>query len=138
MGSGTTLDRMAETENKMANVPTTISERPTWLETRQSPSWTARSRASRHLSRLLMTYIITGLVFMLLPGTFLGVWNLTTISSRSCGIHFSRMDTGPEVKLFRPNRLKARPMRAARIRKPLSKPPNRVPNFVCANFVCRG
>ena len=34
------------------------------------------------LSRLLMTYIATGLVFMLLPGTFLGVWNLFAISSR--------------------------------------------------------
>jgi hypothetical protein len=34
------------------------------------------------LSRLLMTYIITGLIFMLLPGTFLGVWNLIKISSR--------------------------------------------------------
>jgi len=34
------------------------------------------------LSRLLMLYISTGLVFMLLPGTFLGVWNLMAISSR--------------------------------------------------------
>jgi hypothetical protein len=34
------------------------------------------------LSRLLMLYIGTGLVFMLLPGTFLGVWNLISISSR--------------------------------------------------------
>jgi uncharacterized protein involved in response to NO len=34
------------------------------------------------LSRLLILYIITGLVFMLLPGTFLGVWNLLAISSR--------------------------------------------------------
>lgn len=34
------------------------------------------------LSRLLMLYIATGLVFMLLPGTFLGVWNLISISSR--------------------------------------------------------
>ena len=33
------------------------------------------------LSRLLMHYIGTGLVFMLLPGTFLGVWNLLAISS---------------------------------------------------------
>ena len=32
------------------------------------------------LSRLLMLYISTGLVFMLLPGTFLGVWNLVAIS----------------------------------------------------------
>jgi uncharacterized protein involved in response to NO len=34
------------------------------------------------LSRLLMVYISTGLIFMLLPGTFLGVWNLIAISSR--------------------------------------------------------
>lgn len=34
----------------------------------------------RALSRMLMTYIITGLAFMLLPGTFLGVWNLISIS----------------------------------------------------------
>jgi hypothetical protein len=34
------------------------------------------------LSRLLMTYITTGLIFMLFPGTFLGVWNLLAISSR--------------------------------------------------------
>jgi uncharacterized protein involved in response to NO len=33
------------------------------------------------LSRLLMLYISTGLGFMLLPGTFLGVWNLLAISS---------------------------------------------------------
>jgi hypothetical protein len=33
------------------------------------------------LSRLLMTYIVTGLIFMLLPGTFLGVWNLIKISA---------------------------------------------------------
>ncbi len=34
------------------------------------------------LSRLLIAYISAGLVFMLLPGTFLGVWNLLAISSR--------------------------------------------------------
>ena len=33
------------------------------------------------LSRLLIAYIATGLFFMLLPGTFLGVWNLIAISS---------------------------------------------------------
>ena len=27
------------------------------------------------LARLLMLYVTTGLAFMLLPGTFLGVWN---------------------------------------------------------------
>ena len=34
------------------------------------------------LARMLMTYIATGLVFMLLPGTFLGVWNLLSISHK--------------------------------------------------------
>jgi hypothetical protein len=33
------------------------------------------------LQRLLRMYIATGLLFMLLPGTFLGVWNLVSISS---------------------------------------------------------
>lgn len=42
---------------------------------------TARAR-ERSLSRLLMAYISSGLVFMLLPGTFLGVWNLLQISGR--------------------------------------------------------
>src|SRR5438477_5528574 len=40
----------------------------------------AAARETR-LSRLLVIYITTGLLFMLLPGTFLGVWNLLTISS---------------------------------------------------------
>lgn len=34
------------------------------------------------LSRLLMAFISSGLFFMLLPGTFLGVWNLLQISGR--------------------------------------------------------
>jgi hypothetical protein len=41
----------------------------------------ARSREAT-LTRLVMTYISSGLVFMLLPGTFLGVWNLLQISGR--------------------------------------------------------
>lgn len=41
----------------------------------------ARTREQR-LSRLLVLYIATGLAFMLLPGTFLGVWNLIAISTR--------------------------------------------------------
>ncbi len=40
------------------------------------------SKRERALSRLLMAYIGAGLVFMLLPGTFLGVWNLISISSQ--------------------------------------------------------
>lgn len=34
------------------------------------------------LTALLVTFIVTGVLFMLLPGTFLGVMNLLTISSR--------------------------------------------------------
>jgi hypothetical protein len=34
------------------------------------------------LQRLVTLYVITGLLFMLLPGTFLGVWNLISISGR--------------------------------------------------------
>jgi len=41
----------------------------------------ARAREEA-LSRLLMTFVSTGLVFMLFPGTFLGVWNLLQISGR--------------------------------------------------------
>jgi uncharacterized protein involved in response to NO len=32
--------------------------------------------------RLITAYIVTGLLFMLLPGTFLGVWNLISISAQ--------------------------------------------------------
>jgi uncharacterized protein involved in response to NO len=33
------------------------------------------------LSRMLVAYIVSGLAFMLLPGTFLGVWNLISITN---------------------------------------------------------
>lgn len=36
----------------------------------------------RIAQRQLMLYAVTGLFFMLLPGTFLGVWNLVSISSQ--------------------------------------------------------
>lgn len=41
----------------------------------------ARAR-EQALSRVLMAYVTSGLIFMLLPGTFLGVWNLLQISGR--------------------------------------------------------
>jgi uncharacterized protein involved in response to NO len=34
------------------------------------------------LQRMVTIYVITGLLFLLLPGTFLGVWNLVSISGR--------------------------------------------------------
>lgn len=39
-------------------------------------------RREMAMSRLLIAYIVSGLLFMLLPGTFLGVWNLISISNR--------------------------------------------------------
>lgn len=39
-------------------------------------------RREESLSRMLVTYVSTGLAFMLLPGTFLGVWNLLSISGK--------------------------------------------------------
>ncbi|MEO8595891.1 MAG: NnrS family protein [Candidatus Solibacter sp.] len=34
------------------------------------------------LQRMVTIYVVTGLLFLLLPGTFLGVWNLVSISGR--------------------------------------------------------
>ena len=45
--------------------------------------------------RLMMVYAITGLFFMLLPGTFLGVWNLISISGHRGARHPSQLDSGP-------------------------------------------
>lgn len=43
----------------------------------------ARTRnREESLSRLLMAFVTSGLLFMLFPGTFLGVWNLLQISGR--------------------------------------------------------
>ncbi len=46
------------------------------------PAAVLASRREVQLSRMLMAWISAGLAFMLLPGTFLGVWNLILISSR--------------------------------------------------------
>ena len=42
----------------------------------------AAKQREKELARMLMAYIGTGIAFMLLPGTFLGVWNLLSISTR--------------------------------------------------------
>jgi hypothetical protein len=47
----------------------------------QSKNAATRERETA-LSRIVMLFIGTGLAFMLLPGTFLGVWNLLSISSK--------------------------------------------------------
>ena len=45
----------------------------------EEPAILSRAREGR-AQHLMMAYAITGLFFMLLPGTFLGVWNLISIS----------------------------------------------------------
>jgi uncharacterized protein involved in response to NO len=40
------------------------------------------SGRERKLQTLVTAYVVTGLLFLLLPGTFLGVWNLISISNR--------------------------------------------------------
>src|SRR5581483_7655552 len=63
-------------------------EFPTRIESRAGRKMSAieifdvANRREKALAKLLVAYISTGLAFMLLPGTFLGVWNLISISSR--------------------------------------------------------
>lgn len=58
----------------MTTAPSQIAQR------RELPPILAFSWDQR-LSRMLRAYVLAGLFFMLLPGTFLGVWNLISISS---------------------------------------------------------
>ena len=58
------------------------SSRPAWLDDKTKSLMDRAISRETSLSRMLMTYIVTGLVFMLLPGTFLGVWNLIKISNQ--------------------------------------------------------
>jgi uncharacterized protein involved in response to NO len=66
-----------------------VATAPGELEAREAePSLTAkevfeRARARETaLSKLLMAFVCSGLMFMLFPGTLLGVWNLMQISGR--------------------------------------------------------
>ena len=63
------------------------TEQTTAKELRADPSVVQALRARREreaaMSKLLMAFIVAGLVFMLFPGTLLGVWNLLQISGRA-------------------------------------------------------
>jgi len=58
------------------------------IRTAQEPAILLKAR-EESAQRLMMAYAVTGLFFMLLPGTFLGVWNLISIS----GGHASAIST---------------------------------------------
>jgi uncharacterized protein involved in response to NO len=68
-------------------------ENPAMKEFQADPSVARALRAMREretaMSSLLMAFITTGLVFMLFPGTLLGVWNLLQISGRERGGYIS-------------------------------------------------
>jgi uncharacterized protein involved in response to NO len=66
----------------MSDSPTVGGLKPVWLDDKTKSIMDRAIAREQALSRLLMTYIVAGLIFMLLPGTFLGVWNLIKISSR--------------------------------------------------------
>ncbi len=66
----------------MSDLSPVASQRPVWLDDKTKSVMDRAIAREQSLSRMLMTYIVTGLVFMLLPGTFLGVWNLIKISNR--------------------------------------------------------
>jgi hypothetical protein len=55
-----------------------------WLDSATQSRMDRAIARERSLSAVLMTYIVSGLIFMLLPGTFLGVWNLVSISCSPC------------------------------------------------------
>ncbi len=63
----------------MATFATRIESRAGTTLTPEQIFQIARAREEA-LARLLMLYVGTGLAFMLLPGTFLGVWNLIAIT----------------------------------------------------------
>ena len=56
-----------------------MTQTPSAPETRVRP---ANVEREAQLQRAVTAFIAAGLGFMLLPGTFLGVWNLISISSR--------------------------------------------------------
>ncbi|HYA23740.1 MAG TPA: hypothetical protein VEF05_06245 [Terriglobales bacterium] len=64
----------------MSALPTRIESQAGRLLSAEEIFEISRER-EKSLSHLLILYITTGLAFMLLPGTFLGVWNLLAISS---------------------------------------------------------
>ena len=52
------------------------------MSTASAPVGDLASQRESRLQRVTSVYVVTGLLFMLLPGTFLGVWNLISITSQ--------------------------------------------------------
>ena len=69
----------------MSDASRLAGQRPVWLDDGTKSIMNRAIAREQSLSRMLMAYSVTGLVFMLLPGTFLGVWNLNKISNSGGG-----------------------------------------------------
>lgn len=55
----------------------------------QPPADSPRIAMERHSQRLVTAFVAIGMLFMLLPGTFLGVWNLIGISQQHTAANLS-------------------------------------------------
>jgi uncharacterized protein involved in response to NO len=66
----------------------------------QAPAILLKAR-EENAQRLMVAYVLTGLFFMLLPGTFLGVWNLILISGhRDATISASVLQAHGHAQIF--------------------------------------
>jgi len=55
----------------------------------QQPADNTRIALERHSQRLVTAFVASGMLFMLLPGTFLGVWNLIGVSQQHTSANLS-------------------------------------------------
>jgi hypothetical protein len=70
------------------------------LQVKTTPAILIKAQEEK-AQRLMMVYAITGLFFMLLPGTFLGVWNLISISGhRGAAISASWIQAHGHAQIF--------------------------------------
>lgn len=70
------------------------------MRAERTPVFLLQAR-ERSAQRLMMAYAIAGLFFMLLPGTFLGVWNLISISGHhSAAISASWIQAHGHAQIF--------------------------------------
>lgn len=70
------------------------------LQVKTAPAILIKAQEEK-AQRLMMVYAITGLFFMLLPGTFLGVWNLISISGhRGAAIPASWIQAHGHAQIF--------------------------------------
>ncbi len=68
-------------------------------ELHEAPAILTRAR-EESAQRLMMAYALAGLFFMLLPGTFLGVWNLISISGQHAAVSPAWIQAHGHAQIF--------------------------------------